>query len=163
MSVDNGEIRCSICHDTEESENFTTLECGHEFHSSCIIQWFRSDQVECPMCRGTPSFILTRMEAHARSSMILRKAKKKGAPKELKKLVEKYRKVQKEQKEFQKELKEFNKENAEIFKKRNVMRRKKWQLMSKVSSIKSSIGMWDLDSNFGIGWRRKRYSIHGIW
>jgi len=33
---------CQICLDTDkEDEPTTTLECGHTFHTICIIQWFR--------------------------------------------------------------------------------------------------------------------------
>jgi len=44
------EQMCYICHGTTEG-SIHKLECGHEFHPTCIITWFRSGYTECPMCR----------------------------------------------------------------------------------------------------------------
>ena len=30
------------------------LECGHEFHSACLVPWFRSGRDFCPTCRARP-------------------------------------------------------------------------------------------------------------
>lgn len=45
---------CAIC--MEEGGSFHKLPCGHEFHSSCAIEWFRkpSSKGKCPICRATP-------------------------------------------------------------------------------------------------------------
>lgn len=44
---------CIICLETNE-ENEILLECGHSYHPSCIITWFRSYSDECPTCRKKP-------------------------------------------------------------------------------------------------------------
>lgn len=48
---------CSICLDSLVDQPFYELpSCGHAFHVSCLLQAFRqsqSDQLRCPMCRGT--------------------------------------------------------------------------------------------------------------
>lgn len=48
---------CSICLDPLASLPFYELpSCRHSFHVSCLLQAFRrsqSDQLRCPMCRGT--------------------------------------------------------------------------------------------------------------
>tara|TARA_B100001758_G_scaffold36350_2_gene27638 strand:- start:706 stop:1149 length:444 start_codon:yes stop_codon:yes gene_type:complete len=40
---------CSICLD-DSKKNIKTLLCGHEFHQSCIEEWFKVEQT-CPLCR----------------------------------------------------------------------------------------------------------------
>ena len=50
-------VQCSICF--LEMSDETTIhrlpECGHAFHINCIMQWFRSKQDTCPLCRTHPS------------------------------------------------------------------------------------------------------------
>lgn len=41
---------CSICYDTEDAEIFTSLQCGHFYHSVCIKQWLDKHNT-CPCCR----------------------------------------------------------------------------------------------------------------
>lgn len=45
---------CCICLNELESDTHT-LDCGHKFHTSCVITWFRSNNDTCPMCREVPS------------------------------------------------------------------------------------------------------------
>ena len=41
---------CSIC--MEPLSNTThALQCGHEYHTRCIIDWFRLGNASCPLCR----------------------------------------------------------------------------------------------------------------
>ena len=52
-------MTCRIClADTEETEAGACfeLECGHVYHTRCIIDWFRrSSRGECPVCRSAPT------------------------------------------------------------------------------------------------------------
>lgn len=43
---------CSICAGTTDSPETTTLDCGHTFHVSCALQWFRYHNTTCPLCRS---------------------------------------------------------------------------------------------------------------
>ena len=157
MKTNSNNIRCSICHDTEESTEYTRLDCNHEFHSKCIIMWFRSDNNECPLCRAQPSMILTRQEAHMRCAKVLRLANKKDAPNDLKKLALKYRKAQEGYKKVIQEYKEFmNDENKLVIKMFKDLRRKKWKAMLKLKHLKSQLGIWDLSGIAKIGWLRRR-------
>jgi len=38
----------------DDASAATTLPCGHAFHVSCIIDWFRRGRSACPVCRATP-------------------------------------------------------------------------------------------------------------
>tara|TARA_Y100000748_G_C15420866_1_gene459286 strand:+ start:320 stop:952 length:633 start_codon:yes stop_codon:yes gene_type:complete len=55
--VSETSVQCSICF--LEMSDETTIhrlpECGHAFHVNCIMQWFRSKQDTCPLCRTHPS------------------------------------------------------------------------------------------------------------
>ena len=42
---------CVICHETmNESDYYPVPECGHIFHTDCIVAWFRSGKSNCPLC-----------------------------------------------------------------------------------------------------------------
>ena len=45
---------CSICLDNlNPGEQYTLSECGHSFHSNCLITWLRSTNTNsCPLCRS---------------------------------------------------------------------------------------------------------------
>jgi len=48
--------QCSVCQAGLEGSTHV-LECGHEFHTDCIVRWFRSSTaaVTCPICRAAPA------------------------------------------------------------------------------------------------------------
>ena len=43
---------CAICVEPLDPATAATLECGHAFHPSCAIQWFRYHHTSCPLCRS---------------------------------------------------------------------------------------------------------------
>jgi len=47
------ELTCSICYDIiDKSKNFTKTECGHCFHTKCLMIWVgRQQKNSCPYCR----------------------------------------------------------------------------------------------------------------
>lgn len=43
--------KCAICQDQiKERDTLKILKCGHSFHSSCIVPWFKH-RCTCPVCR----------------------------------------------------------------------------------------------------------------
>ena len=44
---------CAICYDNISKHQCTKLDCNHEFHSHCIIEWFRRGNSTCPYCVST--------------------------------------------------------------------------------------------------------------
>lgn len=52
--------RCSVClanlNDNDEHLEIMQLECGHKFHKTCILNWFRSQTSNgnCPLCNDNP-------------------------------------------------------------------------------------------------------------
>ena len=46
---------CSICWCNLNDQQIHKLECGHKFHTECIIKWFRyGTNKDCPYCRDNP-------------------------------------------------------------------------------------------------------------
>jgi len=51
FNIDNVE-KCKICHDFLHLEpTYVLPECDHNFHTSCIVSWFRTGDGKCPYCR----------------------------------------------------------------------------------------------------------------
>jgi hypothetical protein len=49
------ENNCVVCADALQSAAAYTLpECGHAFHTACIMTWFRANQTRCPLCNAEP-------------------------------------------------------------------------------------------------------------
>ena len=45
---------CAIClSNINEKQNYK-LECGHNFHTECILKWFRNSHNNCPCCLNIP-------------------------------------------------------------------------------------------------------------
>lgn len=55
---------CPVCHESSDESATTThtLPCGHVFHPSCIISWFRRGENSCPVCRDTGSSVSSSSE-----------------------------------------------------------------------------------------------------
>lgn len=42
---------CMICReDLNEAQTYKLPECGHEYHTHCLIAWFRNGDSRCPYC-----------------------------------------------------------------------------------------------------------------
>lgn len=85
---------CSICLQECAESDIHTLECGHVFHCSCIVQWFRAGSSTCPMCRSDPEVALQVMGTcgvHERAERMWRIGNRDNAPTPLKRLVARVR------------------------------------------------------------------------
>jgi hypothetical protein len=45
----NDQKTCVICLNSLDHQHFHKLPCGHEFHTDCIVKWFRQSG-SCPLC-----------------------------------------------------------------------------------------------------------------
>jgi hypothetical protein len=76
FSDDEDEEICSICFSTMTLEDSHTLvECQHKFHINCILQWFRSKQDTCPLCREHPLVKLKAPDVFHRAKALIQKQK----------------------------------------------------------------------------------------
>jgi hypothetical protein len=46
---------CPICLDKLEGKPTYKIQCGHSFHTDCIMKWFRSSSGNCPCCLDNPN------------------------------------------------------------------------------------------------------------
>ena len=73
-------VTCVICTDALEGgageQSVHALECGHRFHSSCILTWFRNGNKTCPLCRDEPA-AMSLLDTRARARRLLAASKKK--------------------------------------------------------------------------------------
>lgn len=90
---------CAVCQDELESDtagsHTHTLTCGHRFHTTCVLSWFRRGAQTCPSCRdvGLPAeeSPIGALALHARASTLRRYARRKTAPKALVDLAQRVR------------------------------------------------------------------------
>ena len=47
---EDGDEICAICISTITEKDKYELECGHRFHTNCIVEWFRNSNGNCPCC-----------------------------------------------------------------------------------------------------------------
>ena len=107
MSVSSMSDTCVICHENVQKET-KALECGHTFHSSCLVDWFRTSP-SCPLCRALPT--ISGQTLHARCKYLCKKSRQKNAPPELKALVMRLSKKRSSQTTVSKAITLFNTQN----------------------------------------------------
>lgn len=158
---------CVICQDTlSEYPIYKLPECNHEFHTHCIVTWFRHNNLtgtqldgRCPCCGNTGinnfsdkirgvsrwSRGFTEGEKY-KFNLILKEAKKPDAPKLLTSLIEKYYKKEKrlkiceqEDKELRKSIKNEFVNYSFINKKRAQIRTRCWNARRAVNELKNDL------------------------
>ena len=66
---------CTICKDPLiDKTTYCLPECGHTFHTECIVHWFREQQTRCPLCNH-PGAYVPLYTLHMRLSAVLKKAR----------------------------------------------------------------------------------------
>ena len=50
MPQTEGNEMCAVCLSIINEKDSYKLECGHVFHTNCIVQWFRNSNGNCPCC-----------------------------------------------------------------------------------------------------------------
>jgi hypothetical protein len=163
MSVNPLEVpeesdKCVICLENLATETQYELpECSHKFHQNCIVQWFRGGNCKCPLCNNlgvnevavhatNPSSMWWR-GGNYKYQMIRKYSRKKEAPRELKKEIEKIKKLEAKQKTLRAEIKEFKDKPGTwrvLNKEMSKLRRSRWRMESNLRRRKMAI------SNFNI-------------
>jgi hypothetical protein len=157
---------CPICLDNIGNESHTLPECSHKFHTNCIMTWFRAGHKCCPLCRNggvnntssqsinlintelsTYSWMYRKKLLHDDYIKMRRLSRKKDAPKELKKKVQKLKRMELKYKNITKELSVFIKSKfplltvVQIRSKGRKIQRKKWKLKRAIVNMKQYIGL----------------------
>tara|TARA_Y100000389_G_C17463982_1_gene523985 strand:- start:468 stop:986 length:519 start_codon:yes stop_codon:yes gene_type:complete len=142
---------CSIClQSLSSSNNYTIPDCGHTFHTNCIITWFRTSNSTCPYCRSSGNNTEdSRYDQMGRYNMIRCIAKRKNAPKHLKKLVNKLVIFNKRTAQKRKEYNAWKRSSEgkkfkELVNKSRKLSVSKWTLYTKVRDLKYAIATYPI-------------------
>lgn len=146
---------CAICHDTfEEGGGVHELECGHKFHTACIVPWFRNGHASCPTCRDVRQNVCG-LFWYDRARLLMRKSRNKNAPTELKLAVEKIRKVKSREQALKRELSEYKMAHKEVLAKHRQLKQRLWRSTREEYSMRRSLGMMDI-----VGYRLPPLIVH---
>tara|TARA_B110000438_G_C15781154_1_gene636403 strand:+ start:486 stop:1049 length:564 start_codon:yes stop_codon:yes gene_type:complete len=119
MQIDTTET-CAICRCAFNSnDSYKLSECGHTFHTECIIKWWRSPRYgtdeeadhtggTCPLCRGLPRNIFRWSETMERGLLIKKYGSKSNNP-YIRRTVLKLKKKEKELKEHREKVNKLKK------------------------------------------------------
>jgi hypothetical protein len=159
---------CLICHDildvtleqpTQDQPQSNlpyALECKHKYHANCIITWFRSGHANCPYCgdngvnypkkSGERDPILWgRQAVKARVLVLRRYSKKKEAPNELVKMLDRLQIMEENYDKILSDIKEFTKTQfhdvtfKEVHSRRMALLNKKWKIRRSIFDHQKSI------------------------
>ena len=136
---------CSICLE-ENSEGIHELECGHSFHSSCLITWLRRGNLSCPNCRDDlhlqseiPTFSL--ME---RSKFICNTfGRRRNPPPMLCRMMTRLKRAKERESNAQKAYRDFMKENRECVRQIHLLSAANRRTRRQVIDAKRLIGLFD--------------------
>ena len=113
---------CTICADSDESETnpIVTLECGHSFHTHCLITWFRKHHDTCPNCRSTrANCTAVRLTPPQRVKRMMKM--RKHLPGDVGQRLKAYETVAHRSKTLRRTLRTFRKEHGHILKAYSLM------------------------------------------
>ena len=115
MDISSTEI-CVICLDPLETEIYSLPECTHKYHTNCILHWFRAGHNKCPLCNNvgingaSDLYYEMRGAALQNYKKMCRLARKKDAPADLLKQIQKIKKKEATNKKKRVKWKEYKKE-----------------------------------------------------
>lgn len=153
---------CPIClSNMDDTNNIYRIECGHKFHTECIMKWFRSSKGQCPCCLDNPftekhitsNFYVgawNRLYVTERCSALRKYSKKKESPDKLKDKFNKLKIKENELKELKnqkstiiksEEYKDLNKKRQNIdkklYSKQNTILRMKAKIISDYPTVQT--------------------------
>ena len=142
---------CSICLDNLNKEQIYKLpECGHIYHTNCIMQWMRAGHNKCPYCGNLGSNHPNTDDTgciyycfNKDQYIVLRQfSRRKEAPPQLKKQVEHLKKLEQKQRDINKNYNEVLLKKGQ-FKELNRLyckaRAKKFSISRRIRKLKITI------------------------
>jgi hypothetical protein len=137
----NRAMHCCVCFD-ESLPTDHTLPCGHQFHASCITEWFRSNHEAhgcCPTCRSNPVASLdedstTRLST-TMAKYVLSSALAKGSNPVVRRIKKEYDQVCKDQRQHSLNVRIFQSENRQVISKFRRQERRSDSLIRKKRKI----------------------------
>ena len=111
----SSEFACVICSEECTSLDSHMLPCGHSnFHTSCIVEWFRYGKGTCPMCRDNTVKIVPASSAE-RERRLRQFSRRKSAPDGLVRLVGKVRALERRVSDAKRDSCIFRMTNRSVF------------------------------------------------
>jgi len=149
--------KCIICLENLSAEpEYCLPECSHKFHQNCIMHWFRGGNCKCPLCNnlGVNDKVTDNQSnwgwwrgGKYRYKMIRQYARKKEAPKKLKKEIVKLKKLEEKQRVLRVEIKDFKNKTGvwkDLNKQWSKLRRDRWRLDSNIRRRKMAIANFNI-------------------
>ena len=149
---------CSICRHDSPDMSFHVLPCQHEFHTNCIIQWFRSGVDSCPLCRNVGETNMSCWDIWERATYLRRMARRKDAPPELVNLVNALRRTEERLTKAKKEACQYKRRHKRVHKRQRELDCKRWRAHRSKRTLRRRLGTYS-DERFPIPMLR-RYSIN---
>ena len=136
---------CSICLD-DDPDGMHQLECGHSFHSACLITWLRRGRLSCPNCRDDLHLAseISSFALFERCKFICNTVgRRKNAPPMLTRMMTRLRNAKQKETDARRAYREFTREHSEVMKRANALRATKWRTRQSVSRATRLIGLFD--------------------
>ena len=113
--MDNNDNICSICYESLENDTIQ-IECGHKYHTNCIVKWFRTGHKNCPLCNDTTIDVenisyFTKVET---IKQIKNLGRRKNCPNNIKKQLDIIKKHKIKKTVLQKQLTDFKKQHKHL-------------------------------------------------
>ncbi|MBT97150.1 MAG: hypothetical protein CL902_00785 [Dehalococcoidia bacterium] len=138
---------CAICHEAQDDRTSTALECGHRFHTPCIMTWFRSGNSTCPLCRSEPETHISFLDTRARYTILRRMSRNRSAPPALRSAVARLRQLEEAMRQDSRRRTEFHRRNRQVIRELRRCTRRRWTLRRRVRHLQREIGMMPIDNN----------------
>lgn len=131
-------MECTIC--CVLGGELYSLECGHSYHTDCIMEWFRRGSSSCPLCRST-SFraMLAPASRSERVKRMIQAAKCPSAPVRLRNLVERYRERMRMRKEAREEERAFRRRHTQVLRTARKLDRRRSKHENRLEVVRDEI------------------------
>lgn len=149
--------RCAVCLQPCVGAADHTLECGHAFHTNCIVHWFRCGGGTCPVCRAKPLGEVGWETVTERAGRMLRRSRQKKASAALRSKAERYTAARDSYRNLRATYTAFRRQHSGTLREHKRLWRKMWQQQRRVIVSRETLGAHDLESE-GLQARFRRLS-----